>query len=315
MAASGENSSAARNSAATTSAVKPVRPPTCTPEALSAKAVVLLVPSSEPATIAVLSASSARPKRFCAPGSFSRPARPTTPYNVPVASNTSTSTNTSTTCSSTAIGAPPLWCSRPGRSSCRKVGARLGGNDTSPWYCRSPNAQPAAVTARMPIRIAPRTRRASRIAISRKPPSASSGGAVLSGPSATSVSSLPMITPDFCSAMIARNRPIPATIADRNDAGMPDTSHARTPVSDSTRNTRPEMNTAASACCQGRPAAPTTVKAKNAFKPMPGAMPTGKLAASAITTEPSAAARQVATNTAPASMPVVPRISGLTKTM
>ena len=108
---------------------------------------------------------------------------------------------------------------------------------------------------------------------------------------------------------------MPATMAERSDDGIPDTSHARTPVSDSTRNTRPEMNTAPSACCHGRPAAPTTVKAKNAFRPMPGAMPTGKLAASAITAEPSAAARQVATNTAPASMPVVPRISGFTKTM
>ena len=37
--------------------------------------------------------------------------------------------------------------------------------------------------------------------------------------------------------------------------------------------------------------------------------------ANAITAEPTAAARQVATNTAPGSMPVVPRISGLTKTM
>ncbi|KAG1078745.1 hypothetical protein G6F40_016589 [Rhizopus arrhizus] len=108
---------------------------------------------------------------------------------------------------------------------------------------------------------------------------------------------------------------MPATMAERSDAGMPDTSPARTPVSDSTRNTRPEMNTAPSACCHGRPAAPTTVKAKNAFRPMPGAMPTGKLAASAITAEPSAAARQVATKTASRSMPVDDRMSGLTKMM
>lgn len=108
---------------------------------------------------------------------------------------------------------------------------------------------------------------------------------------------------------------MPATIAARSEGGMPATSQARTPVSDSARNTSPEMNTAASACCHGRPAAPTTVKAKNAFRPMPGAMPTGKLAANAITSEPSAAARQVATNTAPGSMPVVARMSGLTKTM
>ncbi len=108
---------------------------------------------------------------------------------------------------------------------------------------------------------------------------------------------------------------MPATIAARSDGGMPATSQARTPVRLSSRNTRPEMNTAASACSQGNPAVPTTVKAKNAFRPMPGAMPTGKFAANAMISDPSAAARQVATNTAPASMPVVERISGLTKTM
>ncbi|MNY20349.1 hypothetical protein D3C86_1538230 [compost metagenome] len=59
----------------------------------------------------------------------------------------------------------------------------------------------------------------------------------------------------------------------------------------------------------------TTVKAKNAFRPMPGAMPIGQLATSAITSEPSAAARQVATKTASRSMPVDERMSGLTKMM
>ncbi|MNY50135.1 hypothetical protein D3C86_1856180 [compost metagenome] len=59
----------------------------------------------------------------------------------------------------------------------------------------------------------------------------------------------------------------------------------------------------------------TTVNAKKALRPMPGAMPIGQLAISAITSEPSAAARQVATNTASRSMPVEDRMSGLTKMM
>ena len=57
------------------------------------------------------------------------------------------------------------------------------------------------------------------------------------------------------------------------------------------------------------------MKAKNAFSPMPGAMPIGQFAHSAITSDPSAAARQVATNTASRSIPVVDRMSGLTKMM
>ena len=75
----------------------------------------------------------------------------------------------------------------------------------------------------------------------------------------------------------------------------------------------PEMNTAPSACCQVKPSEATTVKAKKALRPMPGAMPIGQLATVAMTMEPSAAARQVATKTASRSMPVVDRMSGLTK--
>ena len=55
--------------------------------------VVLLVPSMEPATMAVLSASRARPRRLGLPSSIRR-ARLATPIMVPVASNTSTSTST-----------------------------------------------------------------------------------------------------------------------------------------------------------------------------------------------------------------------------
>ncbi len=77
----------------------------------------------------------------------------------------------------------------------------------------------------------------------------------------------------------------------------------------------PEMKTAPSACCQVKPRAATTVKAKNALRPMPGAMPIGQLATSAMTAEPRAAARQVATKIALRSMPVVDRMSGLTKMM
>jgi len=61
--------------------------------------------------------------------------------------------------------------------------------------------------------------------------------------------------------------------------------------------------------------APTTVKAKKALSPMPGAIPTGQLAQKAMMKQPKAAAKQVATMTAPLSMPVVPKILGLTNTM
>ena len=60
---------------------------------------------------------------------------------------------------------------------------------------------------------------------------------------------------------------------------------------------------------------PTTAKAKKAFRPMPGAMPTGQFATNAIIKLPIAAAKQVATKTAPLSMPVEDKIAGLTNKM
>ena len=48
---------------------------------------------------------------------------------------------------------------------------------------------------------------------------------------------------------------------------------------------------------------------------MPGASAMGKLAYSPITADPKAAARQVATSTAPASIPAPARTSGFTKMM
>lgn len=46
---------------------------------------------------------------------------------------------------------------------------------------------------------------------------------------------------------------------------------------------------------------------------MPGAMPMGQFAQSAMIADPSAAARQVATKTASRSIPVEDRMSGFTK--
>ena len=106
---------------------------------------------------------------------------------------------------------------------------------------------------------------------------------------------------------------MPAATPLRIDTGIPATSQRRMPVADRIRKMMPLMKTAPSACCQVNPIAPTTVKAKKAFSPIPGAMPMGQLAHSAMTADPMAAARQVATKTALLSMPVVDRMEGLTK--
>ena len=71
---------------------------------------------------------------------------------------------------------------------------------------------------------------------------------------------------------------MPAAMALRIECGMPSISQRRTPVTVRIRKITPEMNTAPSACCQVKPMVPTTVKAKKALSPMPGAMAIGQLA-------------------------------------
>jgi hypothetical protein len=85
----------------------------------------------------------------------------------------------------------------------------------------------------------------------------------------------------------------------------------------------PSTNTAASAVCHGIPSAITTVNAKYAFNPIPGASPNGRFAYSAITMEPTAAARIVVMasiwNTWPSEYPsmeiAADRIAGFTTMM
>ena len=134
------------------------------------------------------------------------------------------------------------------------------------------------VTTRMPIRIAPVTFSASSAAMMKNPSMASSGAGAIMCPRVTEVASLVTTIPAFFSAMMPRNIPMPAAIALRIECGMPATSQRRTPVTVRIRKMQPEMKTAPSACCQVNPSAPTTVKAKKALSPMPGAIAIGQLA-------------------------------------
>src|SRR5690625_756110 len=108
-------------------------------------------------------------------------------------------------------------------------------------------------------------------------------------------------------AISPRKRPIPDAMAERNDLGMPAIIQLRAPVAVNKIKIIPDIKTAPNACCQVKPNAPTTVKAKKAFKPIPGAKPMGQLATNAIVVVPTTAAKQVATKIAPRSMPVEER--------
>src|SRR5690606_17469511 len=89
---SGPKNEAMMNSTATVNAVKPVRPPTATPDPDSRYAVDGLVPNIAPAVVASESETSALRARGSFP-SFNNPACFDTPINVPVVSNNVTKMN------------------------------------------------------------------------------------------------------------------------------------------------------------------------------------------------------------------------------
>ena len=74
---------------------------------------------------------------------------------------------------------------------------------------------------------------------------------------------------------------------------------SRKPVTVSIAKKIPEQSTPVKPTCHGMPIVSTTVKAKKAFSPMPGARPIGYLAISPINKEPTKAAKAVATKIAP----------------
>ena len=74
---------------------------------------------------------------------------------------------------------------------------------------------------------------------------------------------------------------------------------SRRPVAVSIAKNIPEQSTPVKPICQGIPIVKTTVKAKNALSPIPGASAIGYFAISPINKEPTNAAKAVATKIAP----------------
>ncbi len=91
----GDRNSETRKSSAVTMPVRPVRPPSATPEADSTKVVVVEVPSTAPAEVASASDSSAPLILGSLPSLSSMSALEATPISVPSVSNMSTNRNAS----------------------------------------------------------------------------------------------------------------------------------------------------------------------------------------------------------------------------
>ena len=147
--------------------------------------------------------------------------------------------------------------------------------------CVIPSGIPIRVAAIIPRRIEPFTFLACRIPMMTRPTSATSAPLIktISAPllhlekstRLTSVAGLEMTIPAFFSPIIVINRPIPGVIAVLTASGIDLIIASRRPIAVITMKKIPDINTITSACPYVYPIPSTTVYAKNAFNPMPGA--------------------------------------------
>ena len=80
------------------------------------------------------------------------------------------------------------------------------------------------------------------------------------------------------SPMMVRNSPMPVPTANFTGLGNSSMMYRRAPPTVSRMKMMPSTTTAARAVSHGMPNAPTTVNAKKAFRPSPGAWANGRLA-------------------------------------
>ena len=115
----GDNNNESPNKTAVVTEVRPVLPPSDTPEALSTNVVVVEVPKAAPAVVATASARSAPLIRGSFQFSSSIPALDETPIRVPIVSNRSTNRNEK-------ITTIKFRDKIPEKFILQKTGARLG---------------------------------------------------------------------------------------------------------------------------------------------------------------------------------------------
>ena len=100
-------------------------------------------------------------------------------------------------------------------------------------------------------------------------------GHCLRSPRVTSVAGFATTILASSSAMMPRKRPTPAEIANFRFFEIELMMYSRMLKIEIRKKITPEQNTPASACCQLYLCSSTTVKAKNALSPMPGASAIG----------------------------------------
>ena len=132
----------------------------------------------------------------------------------------------------------------PKISSFKKIGARLGGYDTSPWNWILLSIRPRQVTDRTPINIAPVIFLDAKTAIKRKPAADKKVSICKKLPKLTNVASLAMIIPPLFRPIKPINKPTPEPIAILRFKGMLSSIHFRKGVTLIITNNIPAKKTA-----------------------------------------------------------------------
>tara|TARA_B100001079_G_C16396337_1_gene509251 strand:- start:944 stop:1678 length:735 start_codon:yes stop_codon:yes gene_type:complete len=200
-------------------------------------------------------------------------------------------------------------------SNFMNTGLKLGGYEIIPLKSTKSKINDKIVIIKILIIIDPLTFLNERIAISKNPNAANKVSEFEKSPRLKNVESLEIIIPPFLRPIKPIKKPTPDAIAILKFVGILSIIHFLNEVTLIIKNKTPEIKTAPKAVSQEYPISPTTEYVKNAFKPMPGAKPTGQFAVNPIIKQAIEAAKQVPTKTAPKSIPVEDIICGFTKMM
>ena len=186
-----------------TSEVRPVRPPSAIPEALSIYVVTVLLPNMAPQVVPMASLSMASFTRGIEPSGRTTPVFSAKPTSVPTVSKILMISSEKLTTS---------ILKKPSKSNWQKIGATEWGSDTGSHpsgITVTPIGRPTRVVIMMAMKRAPFTLRAVSTPLSTMAtiPRIASGVKL---PKATKVSGLATTMPAFFSPIKAINIPIPA---------------------------------------------------------------------------------------------------------
>ena len=242
-----ERNTGAKNNAITkhiavAKAVRPVRPPCATPDALSTYVVVVLAPRQAPVIVAMASAMKALFSPGMRPSFCIIPALVHTPTSVPMVSNMSMKRNVNTTIS---ISIVKIWWN----SNLQNIGAMDGGVSMMPLKFVMPIGIPMSAVARIPMSSEPGTFLITSTEVMIIPITPSRAEPPVSLPMVTNVAEFSTMMPAFLSPMKAMNSPMPAPMARLSVVGIASTMRVRIFVTVISTKRNPSMRMAVSANC------------------------------------------------------------------